>query len=167
VPGGRIAQTSPQEIYEIIANGKEMHGGANGVVDLHVSIIKITKPNTVGRVAHPGATLIETDIDFFDKWMRGPKAGSLAGHWLHEWMHCAGFYHKRVSTSVRNRDVPYSLGYILRDVWSDKVFQSSLIADGIEFDDTSFDADDLVHDCECFSTIDKDDTDGAEAPGGA
>jgi hypothetical protein len=112
--GDDVAATDNETTAQIVAGGKEIKRSPDGVIDLTVVLRKfsIFYPNTMGSVTPPNHT-ISTNRKFFNRWLQSGNGGdalSLAAHWMHEWMHVAGFYHD--TSSGDPNDVPYAIGEI-------------------------------------------------------
>jgi hypothetical protein len=147
---GRWDEPAPNVIYDLIWNGKEMLDGEPGKLDLWVKIIQIADPDVMGSVAYAGAKVIRTDVDFFNSWVEHGKAGVLAAHWLHEWMHVAGFAHRKdVTKPVRRKDVPYTVAKILKKMWGMEKVTNALEAEGLHVG--PIEEADLDYDCDCFA----------------
>ena len=104
----RYVRTSTDEIAEIIATGKELETAPNDRIELQV-VLEPMAAGTLGIVYLPDP-LIHTNTAFFEACRAERDPLSLAAHWLHEWMHVAGFYHRRF---WKSRDVAYQCGYIV------------------------------------------------------
>lgn len=116
--GDDVGTTDNETIVQIVAGGKEIKRSPDGVIDLTVVLRKfsIFYPNTMGSVTPPDHT-ISTNRKFFNRWLQSGNNGdalSLAAHWMHEWMHVAGFYHD--TSSGDPNDVPYAIGEIVVNV---------------------------------------------------
>lgn len=80
-----------------------------------------TKPDYVLQLTvrfHPlGSAVGETDANgvIHDLWYLFERytEAEVAGHWLHEWCHTAGFIHDYESTDRRDQSVPYLVGELL------------------------------------------------------
>jgi hypothetical protein len=106
---GRFVQhTDNGTIVQMIRSGDELRRGERGVLDLNVVIRKFGR-KTMGAVYVPEPT-IYTNRRYFDDWIAREDVASMAAHWMHEWMHAAGFYHG--SSSGDDDDVPYAVGEI-------------------------------------------------------
>lgn len=103
----RIAYT-PQQVAARIEAGRERKTPVDGVIDVELAL-RSTPPGTVGsaRVGHqpirPGYRIVNSSA-------RTGKAGALAAHIMHEWLHVSGFYHKYRG---QQDDVPYVVGRIV------------------------------------------------------
>jgi predicted TIM-barrel fold metal-dependent hydrolase len=96
---------TPEQVAELIAEGREIGTGADATIDLHI-VVEAMHGSTVGYVNVPD-TVIHTSRAFLDEWMRNDDPLSLAAHWMHEWMHVVGFEHPRFG---KRRDVAYRVG---------------------------------------------------------
>lgn len=109
---GRYVKVSNDEIIQIIKQGRERGTMADNQINLMVAL-KQLRDRTVGAVK-PGELLITTNISFFDRWTEKSDFVSLAAHWLHEWLHVAGFLHK--SRFVNRKDISYAIGRITVEI---------------------------------------------------
>ncbi|MEW5929409.1 MAG: hypothetical protein AB1941_18300 [Gemmatimonadota bacterium] len=109
--GDVVPSTDNETVAQIIADGKEVMGLPDGVIDLTVRLRKFSwfYRNTMGSVIPPNPT-ISTNRKFYNGWLARGDVLSAAAHWMHEWMHAAGFYHD--SDSGDAADVPYAVGEI-------------------------------------------------------
>lgn len=108
-PGGATAQTGAGRILRLILDGVESGTAQDFEVDLHVKLVKLRR-GIVGSTAL-GAFPIRTSYWFINSCIADDDAVGLAAHFMHEWMHVAGFYHHR-SNRARG-DVAYRLGEIV------------------------------------------------------
>lgn len=109
--GEDAPSTDNDTIVHILSGGKEVTRQPDGVIDLTVVIRKFNwlYRKTMGSVTPPNPT-ISTNRRFFDAWVADDDVVTVAAHWLHEWMHAAGFYH--ATDSGDSDDVPYAVGEI-------------------------------------------------------
>jgi hypothetical protein len=108
---GNIIEADNQKVWEIVSSGKERNQLANQEINLKCEFKKLDDSGKVmGRVIPPHP-LITTNTIWLDWVMENNNPLSLAAHWMHEWMHVAGFYHPK-KDSLRREDVTYSVGKI-------------------------------------------------------
>lgn len=107
---GVLVDATNEVVNQVIIGGKERRTGPDGIVDLQVTFAGLSKPRTVGFVSPP-SPLITTNTRFVDAWQPDDYL-SLAAHWMHEWMHVAGFRHRPDDRT----DVPYSIGTFVKEV---------------------------------------------------
>jgi hypothetical protein len=107
---GRLVDASNGMIRQIITGGKERKTRPDGIIDLHVTFARLSRRRTVGFVSPP-SPLITTNTRFADEWQPRDYL-SLASHWMHEWMHVAGFRHRPDDRT----DVAYSIGRFVKEV---------------------------------------------------
>jgi hypothetical protein len=107
--GEDVPSTDNETIVQIISGGKEVMEVPDGVIKLEVVLRKFSwfYRNTMGAVTPPDHT-IYTNRRFFERWLEQDDVVSAAAHWMHEWMHVAGFYHE--TDSGDSNDVPYAIG---------------------------------------------------------
>jgi hypothetical protein len=104
-----------ERIWAIISGGKELYQPANQEINLQCKFERWDKyPKAVGEVIPP-YPLITTNIIWLDMFMSERDPLSLAAHWMHEWMHVAGFYHPE-EEELQWEDVAYSIGNIVVSV---------------------------------------------------
>lgn len=106
---GTVINATNELISQIISGGKESKTDPDGVINLQVAIRKLGS-STVGSVMPP-SPLITTNITFFENWESEGDTLSLAAHWLHEWLHVAGFRH--ASRRPNRTDVSYLVGTLV------------------------------------------------------
>lgn len=109
---GRAREVGNEKVLEIINTGQEWKSVPDSNINLLVNIKKLRR-KVVGAV-YPPSPVINTNTLFFDYWMRSDDVLSLAAHWLHEWLHVAGFYHR--GGSVDENDLNYRVGKIAVEV---------------------------------------------------
>ncbi|MVT08343.1 hypothetical protein [Chitinophaga tropicalis] len=117
-----------QKIWEKIMNAHEVQGpgGKDSVVDLHARIITIEQDGTrwinnckpgswAGTIGIDGRGDGVTAIcrEKLKKFYDTKDTASLAGHYMHEYMHMLGFSHPGFRKS---RSAVYKIGYIARDI---------------------------------------------------
>lgn len=100
---GRMIDASNDLVRDIITGGKERGTSPDGVIELQVRFARLLRRGTLGFVL-PSSPIITTNTRFFDLWQPDDYL-SLAAHWMHEWMHVAGFRHGDGAA-----DVAYSIG---------------------------------------------------------
>src|SRR5688572_25835397 len=108
--GRRVAYTR-QQIADRIAAGRERNTAIDNVINMELSL-RVTPDGVLGS-ATLGHQPIRPGYRFVDESIRKDKAGPLAGHLMHEWLHVSGFYHKYKGPQD---DVPYVVGRIIRDI---------------------------------------------------
>ena len=77
----------------------------------------------VGSVNFPYPQ-ISTNTRFFNSWRRKGDFICGAAHWIHEWLHVAGFLHQ--NDVIDENDINYTVGRIAveigRELYKDKIF---------------------------------------------
>ncbi|MCS4168515.1 hypothetical protein [Sphingobacterium sp. BIGb0116] len=109
---GRAQEVGNEKVIEVIQTGKEWKSTADGIVNLSINVEEL-KRRVVG-VVYPPSPMINTNKLFFDYWLTSGDSLSLAAHWLHEWLHVAGFHHKGGAVDVN--DLNYVVGKIAVEV---------------------------------------------------
>lgn len=98
-----------KRILELILNGEEQlgEGGADAVWSLDLKLIR-----GIGFIGRRVGNQIQTR----KRWFRRNSNASVAGHWIHEYLHVLGFIHDYDRTARRDFSVPYLVGYIAEEV---------------------------------------------------
>ncbi len=102
----------PAEIQTIIAEGRERGTEADNEIDLAIRIVPL--PEDVIGSTTPGVLPFCTARWFIDGCRKHEDLVSLARHFIHEWLHVAGFVH--FPDNDARGDVPYLIGDIVRDL---------------------------------------------------
>ena len=93
-----------QEILDILLSGVEYKSPPDGEIGLKVKF-------------HPFGSAIGSskngEIDTLRRFFNRSSLAQVAGHWLHEWCHVAGFHHDYARTARRPNSVPYLIGSLL------------------------------------------------------
>jgi hypothetical protein len=116
--GGTPVTKSSAEVARIILEGieRDQRADAQGrhdrEIDVAIRLDNISRP-TVGSTT-PGRLPFRTAYWFVDQAVRRNDTVSPARHIIHEWLHVAGFVHKR--NDGPRRDVPYMVGDIVRQI---------------------------------------------------
>ena len=106
---GNINDIDNETIVDIIMEGKEQNTQIDNQIQLEIELKKLGR-KTLGRVIPP-YPLITTNILYFDFWIEKKDPLSLAAHWMHEWLHVAGFRHLTKKPDVN--DVNYTIGKLV------------------------------------------------------
>lgn len=109
---GNYVDADNARISQIIKDGKERKTPADGKISLQILIKKMRK-GTVGSVTPPNP-LITTNSRFYNDWLENNDIVSGAAHWIHEWLHVAGFLHN--DGPVDPEDVNYVVGKIAVEI---------------------------------------------------
>jgi hypothetical protein len=115
IPGQGEVQRNQQEVAQVILLGLESQSSTDYEIDLHI-LLKRFRPwqrHVVGSTSL-GKFPIKTNYSHLNRWLDSEDLTSAAAHFIHEWMHVAGFFHKGGNTA-RN-DVPYVIGNIVEEV---------------------------------------------------
>jgi hypothetical protein len=102
------------EIHGYVAGGLERDTTADQEIDIKV---KLARMDSVGSTV-PGKLPFRTAYWFINECIAKDDPAPLAGHFLHEWLHVAGFHH--YPTNSARDDVPYVLGQIVIDLLTDR-----------------------------------------------
>jgi len=112
-----------EKVIEFILAGRESGTEDDGEIDLEIELAKLRSPGTLWRgvvgATDLGRLPIRTGRWFVEACMKSQDAISLAAHFMHEWLHAAGFYHEG-GNSARG-DVPYVVGEIVQAVLEEEV----------------------------------------------
>lgn len=142
--GGNVrSDVSASEIRDIIRDGRATGGPSDGILKLRVQLIEYgacTRLRCYMGYTNIGGTIIHTNVHWMDQHVnrngnehRGKDIVSIAAHWLHEWMHVAGFRHKSNLRDDR-QDVPYRVGSLLIEAARESsalLKKSNVEADGL------------------------------------
>ncbi len=115
---GRRSFVEPERIAEIIKTGQERDTSPDNILHLRIRLRAYAVCNRftckMGYV-NPPSPIITTNLNWINKQRirrtRKLDPVSVGSHWLHEWMHVAGFIH--VGRVDRN-DVAYKVGTLFR-----------------------------------------------------
>lgn len=103
---------TPDEVLMYILNGAETGTSNDMEVDLEVELVQL-KRGIVGETTL-GKQPIHTGYWFINNCIAAGDPVSLAAHFMHEWMHIAGFYH-RGGNDARD-DVAYVIGNLVQEI---------------------------------------------------
>lgn len=123
-----VVRKTPAEILAIITGGIERGSTADGQISLKITRDDTIKPDVVG-VTTTGRLPFRTAGWFIDAAVQSGDLVSPARHMIHEWLHVAGFVHKR--NNGWRPDVAYLVGGIVRTILLDeaKVAATELFED--------------------------------------
>jgi hypothetical protein len=119
--GSRISKT-PAEVVQIINDGLERGTLADGTIDIAIRQDPTIDAPVVGSTT-PGKLLWRTSSWFIEKSTSRSDTISPARHMIHEWLHVAGFMHKR--QNGYRKDVAYLVGDIVRQILTELAAQKS------------------------------------------
>lgn len=111
---GNSRSIPTSEIYGYIASGLERDTPADQEIDIKVKLASIS---SVGSTI-PGKLPFRTAYWFINECIAEDDVARLAGHFLHEWLHVAGFHH-HPDNNARD-DVPYVLGKLVVELLADR-----------------------------------------------
>lgn len=120
---GMNHSVSATEVYEAIAHGLELGTGKDLEIDLKVRLgfsrrwrrrWRRRVFNKVLGSTSIGGPVITTNGYYFEDARDDGDVADLAGHWMHEWMHVAGFYHHGGNRA--RGDVAYVIGQIVERI---------------------------------------------------
>lgn len=106
--GTVVSDLTNEQILQVVLTGEESGTAPDGDLALRVQLYHRPFSSAIGYSA---GGIIYTRHQFFD----GFTLAEVAGHWLHEWSHAAGFLHDYDRTSRRDQSVSYLLGELLID----------------------------------------------------
>lgn len=95
---------SNEEIYQKIIN--------EGKIDLELKLYN-EESNTIGYT-YPNIIRIYINQKYFNRFSPSQVADNL----VHEWLHKIGFNHEFKYSKTRDHSVPYSIGYLVRELAS-------------------------------------------------
>ncbi|MBK8632006.1 MAG: hypothetical protein IPN84_18120, partial [Sphingomonadales bacterium] len=119
--GSRISKT-PAEVVQIINDGLERGTFVDGTIDIAIRQDPTIDAPVVGSTT-PGKLLWRTSSWFIEKSTSRSDTISPARHMIHEWLHVAGFMHKR--QNGYREDVAYLVGDIVRQILTELAAQKS------------------------------------------
>ena len=99
-------------IYRCIRSGRERGTATDGEIDLAVRLAEL--PEGVVGETTPGKLPFRTARWFIQGCVEDDDVVSPACHFIHEWLHVAGFYHS--PDNKARGDVSYLVGDIVRDL---------------------------------------------------
>lgn len=111
--GQNAISKTPQEIADIIIQGLERGTAADGALDIAIRKARNFKRPKVGS-SIPGKLPFRTAGWFISSATRKGDTVQPARHMIHEWLHVAGFVHKK--NDGYRPDVAYLVGGIVRDI---------------------------------------------------
>lgn len=104
--GTVVEKLSNRQILDAILAGAEQGTAPDQVIGLRVVLYSALWSSAIGR--SEGGIIYTRD-----KFFNGADPGEVAGHWIHEWTHTAGFLHDYKRTSRRSQSVPYVIGELV------------------------------------------------------
>ncbi len=148
IDDGTETEATNEQILEIISTGKERKSDPDNEVDLQIKLSQLD--DEVAGSVTPPSRIITTSTSFFNDWMESKQPLSLAAHWMHEWLHVAGFRHVKINGKPDSNDVGYSIGRFVVEVGrqhllDDGVPHSLVALDGQGYLDSSLAHLDTVH----------------------
>jgi hypothetical protein len=106
---GTYVEADNDTILKLIKTGKELNTVPDNEIDIQAKLAALRR-TTVGSVKPP-SPIITTNTLFYNDWMEKKDSLSLAAHWMHEWLHVAGFRHVKLANGNPDRqDVNYTIG---------------------------------------------------------
>lgn len=111
---GEYSKTTPEELVDTITSGKEYHSESDSEIDFELNLKSFSNDNIIGSTPL-GGTPINTSYKFINDCLKKEDPVKLASHWMHEWMHCAGFYHVDQDDDDFNDGV-YTIGRLIKSI---------------------------------------------------
>jgi len=105
--GTMVEDLSKEQILNVILTGTEQGAAPNGIIEIKVELYYKLISSAIGWTGDDGT------IHTRDRFFNSAESVEVAGHWLHEWTHTAGFRHDFDRTSRRDQSVPYIVGELL------------------------------------------------------
>ena len=114
----RITKT-PRDVLRAIQGGVERDTSPDSELDIEIRIDASIRPNVTGSTT-PGRLPWRTARWFVNSFAhrRRPDTVTPARHLVHEWLHVAGFVHRR--NNGYRKDPPYLVGAIVRELLRDR-----------------------------------------------
>ena len=107
---GNYIKVPREKIYGYIASGAEQGTANDATIAIQVSLKSMS---SVGSTAI-GVLPFSTAFWFINQCIEEDDHISLASHFIHEWLHVAGFYHH--PNNGAREDVPYTVQEIVSDI---------------------------------------------------
>lgn len=120
-------QTSIEELLTTILSGREWRSTPDHEVDLKILLRRNRRE--IGSVEYPGASEIRTSYWFINQCLENGDPLSLAAHWIHEWVHVAGYMHGRHQAA----DAAYGTGDIVSRLGSANKSKSDSVGGGLTY----------------------------------
>ena len=117
---GEGIEVPVDKIYDYLLSGAEMGTPSDGIISIEVSL-KCFKEGVLGSTTL-GRPPFFTSYWFINSCIANDDARSLAAHFMHEWLHIAGFYHFP-DNSARN-DVAYNVGNAVKELLDEELSSS-------------------------------------------
>lgn len=104
-----------QQIYDrILIASEQLYPLKNNTLDVELELY-YENNNTIGY------TYASVDRIWMNtRYFNGYTATQVAANLMHEWLHKLGFTHDFTSTSQRPYSVPYAVGYMIRNLYSER-----------------------------------------------
>jgi len=109
---GTLSEVGNSVFVDVIRGGKETKQPVDNVINLQVALERYASSRYLGYV-NPPEPLITTNTNWIDLPYIDPL--SVAAHWMHEWLHVAGFEHYS-DEDVDESDAVYSIGYMFEEI---------------------------------------------------
>lgn len=109
-------------ILQCLVEGRELGSAPDNEINLRINLrnfyygfrpFRVLNKTTVGAT-DPGGPVIDTNYYHINYWIQTGDLASGVGHWLHEWMHVAGYTHEHTSGDAG--DVAYKVGSIAENI---------------------------------------------------
>ncbi|MBL9066380.1 MAG: hypothetical protein JNN10_08805 [Sphingopyxis sp.] len=126
--GGHRVSKTPAEIVQIITEGLERDTIADNTIDISIRQDPTIGAPVVGSTT-PGKLPWRTSSWFIQGCTATGDTISPARHMIHEWLHVAGFVHKR--QNGYRKDVAYLVGDIVRKILKQMATQKSELASAL------------------------------------
>lgn len=104
--GEVVPRLTNAQILATILEGRERGSVVDGIVGLRVELYYKLLSSVIGHYDPP---TIYTNTRFFNP----SDPIHIAGHWMHEWLHAAGFLHDYDRSTRRPQSVPYLVGELV------------------------------------------------------
>ena len=121
--GRRRVSKTPAEVVQIIEQGLERGTTADSIIDIAISQDPTIEAPVVGSTI-PGQLPWRTSSWFIKDCTTSGDTINPARHMIHEWLHVAGFVHKR--QNGYRKDVAYLVGDIVRNILTEMATQKSV-----------------------------------------
>jgi hypothetical protein len=111
-----------ESILRYLLEGVELGTAPDNEIDLRINLrtfyygfgpFRTINKKTVGS-ANLGGPVIHTNYYHINDWILKEDVASGVGHWLHEWMHVAGYSH--ATAAGDENDVAYAIGALAENI---------------------------------------------------
>ncbi|WP_158621393.1 hypothetical protein [Corallococcus aberystwythensis] len=125
---GRTLSVPADKVHSYVVSGAERATPSDSEIDLKIQLDRI-KVGVLGATT-PGKLPFRTAYWFINDCIKTDDVASLASHFIHEWLHVAGFYHH--PNNKARGDVPYEVGRIVRELINERAMSGLLLREELQ-----------------------------------